>query len=66
MQKELKKKFKHWVLNIWRVNPEKDKDKAIGKDYDYKELRAKVKEVQDIVEFFLKTRSQLDYSSLSR
>ena len=31
--------FERWILKEWRVNPQKDKLKAKGAEYDYKELR---------------------------
>ena len=51
---KLNKKFKHWIKNIWRVNPEKDKDKADNKEYSYKKLREKLKNNENIIDFFLK------------
>ena len=35
----LSEKFENWILREWRVNPQKDKLKAPGQDYDYGELR---------------------------
>ena len=37
-EKRLNKYFDMWLCKQWRVNPEKDKDKGPGQDYDYKKL----------------------------
>ena len=54
-EKELHKKFNHWVNNIWRVNPEKNKKKAKGKEYSYENLKNKLKNNNNIIDFFLNT-----------
>ena len=47
-------KLKHWVKNIWRVNPEKDKEKADEGKYSYKCLKNKLEKNKNIINFFLK------------
>ncbi len=50
----LKDQFEHWILREWRVNPEKDLDKAPGAEYDYQKLRSICKAHQgSVVEFWL-------------
>ncbi len=51
----LKDQFEHWILREWRVNPEKDLDKAPGAEYDYQKLRSIYKAHQgSVVDFWLK------------
>ena len=48
--------FERWILHEWRVNPQKDKQKAAGAEYDYKTLRTKWKEKNDgLIGFWLQT-----------
>ena len=60
-EKRLAAIFSRWVLSEWRVNPEKDKDKAEGKQGDYKQLREdwiadKNNTPDSVVDFWLKTK----------
>ena len=40
-ESRLEEKFENWILREWRINPQKDKLKAKGADYDYKKLKDK-------------------------
>ena len=52
----LSKLFDRWILREWRVNSEKDKDKAKGKPGDYKKLCKDWKEHSGtVIDFWLKT-----------
>ncbi|MBC6415658.1 MAG: type II-B CRISPR-associated RNA-guided endonuclease Cas9/Csx12 [Bdellovibrionales bacterium] len=57
-EKELNEKFKHWIKNIWRVNPKKDRDKGDDGKYSYKKLKEKLKN-KNIIDFFLNTDPNL-------
>ena len=47
-------KFENWLLREWRVNPEKDKPKAQGNEYDYKKLKDNWKNrLGSIIDFWL-------------
>ena len=63
-------KFCHWVINEWRVNPQKDKDKAENGQYPYqikdeklklkkkslrKQILAVKKGEKNVIDFFLDT-----------
>lgn len=37
-ENRLKEIFGRWIMSEWRINPEKDKDKAVGKKGDYQKL----------------------------
>ena len=55
-EERLSEKFENWILREWRVNPQKDKLKAPGKDYDYGELRNLWKNRSGtVVDFWLNT-----------
>ena len=58
-EEELRAKFKHWVNNIWRVNPKKNKKKAKGEEYSYEDLKNKLKDNMNIIDFFLNTDPNL-------
>ena len=51
--------FERWILHEWRVNPQKDKQKAPGADYDYKTLKTNWKEWKEknngLIGFWLQT-----------
>ncbi len=49
--------FGHWILHEWRVSPEKDKDKAEGKEGSYKSLCEKWGKgcKGTVIDFWLKT-----------
>ena len=48
--------FHRWIMKEWRVNPQKDKLKAKGGDYDYKVLRKKWTERPGtVIDFWLNT-----------
>ena len=56
----LSKLFDRWILREWRVNPEKDKDKAKGKSGDYEKLKKKWKDYKadkpkTVIDFWLST-----------
>ena len=52
----LSEKFENWILREWRINPQKDKLKAEGKPYDYKELKNKwFNKSGTIIDFWLNT-----------
>ncbi len=54
-EKRLEKFFERWILREWRVG-EKDRDKAEGKDFSYKQLRQKWKCRQgSVIDFWLET-----------
>lgn len=55
-EKCLEKVFDRWILHEWRVNLEKDKDKAPSKPGDYKQLCQDWKARQGaVIDFWLKT-----------
>ena len=56
----LSKKFENWILREWRVNPQKDKLKAKGADYDYKKLKDKWNSRSGtVIDFWLTTDPNL-------
>ena len=53
-EKKLTKVYEHWILNQWRVNPEKNKKKKSGGEYDYEKLKQKIKQKSgSIIDFYL-------------
>ncbi len=55
-ENRLRKIFERWILHQWRVDPEKNKDKAEDKDGDYRKLCEDWKSHEgELVDFWLKT-----------
>lgn len=56
-EKRINRFFERWILSEWRVNSQKDKDKAERGNYNYKKLRKKwgKEKTRGIVDFWLKT-----------
>ncbi len=59
-ENKLTEKFANWILREWRVNPQKDKLKAKGEQYDYNKLKNKWQNKSGkVVDFWLDTDPNL-------